>query len=68
MTASRAARENRCPDGGYCHGDALNAGSPPCVGACYRVLHAGPLSGVYPGDRWPPDRSTLLPRTTTKGA
>lgn len=53
-TPDRGAREERCPDGGYCHGSRLDAGSPPCAeDACYRVLHAGPLSGVYPEDRWP---------------
>jgi hypothetical protein len=35
----------RCPDGGRCHHE--------CTGPCWRVDHAGPLSGVYPGDRWP---------------
>lgn len=47
-------RSGRCPDGGYCHGSSLAAGSPPCrEGACLRVRTSGPLSGVYPGDRWP---------------
>lgn len=54
MSQDRAARSERCPDGGYCHGSALAAGSSPCPpDGCYRVLHAGPLSGVFPGDRWP---------------
>lgn len=54
MTADE--REGRCPDGGYCHGSTVAAGSAPCPeGSCYRVRHAGPLSGVYPGDRWPAD-------------
>lgn len=54
MAADREARSGRCPDGGYCHGSTLAAGSEPCEdGACFRVLSAGPLSGVYPGDRWP---------------
>lgn len=58
MTADRAGR---CPDGGYCHGRTLAAGSPPCdPEACFRVAHAGPLSGVYPGDRWP-DTLTRTP-------
>lgn len=53
--AGRAAREGRCPDGGYCHGSNLAAGSPPCApGLCWRVQTSGPLSGVFPGDRWPP--------------
>lgn len=52
--AVRAEREGRCPDGGYCHGSNLAAGSEPCPeGGCLRVRTSGPLSGVYPGDRWP---------------
>lgn len=35
-----------CPDDGACHHRCP-------AGACFRVHHAGPLSGVYPGDRWP---------------
>lgn len=35
-----------CPDKGTCH---HNCGD----GACFRVLHAGPLSGRYEGDVWP---------------
>jgi hypothetical protein len=46
-------RAGRCPDGGYCHGDSFTAGSEPCAGVCYRVRVASPLSGVFPGDRWP---------------
>jgi hypothetical protein len=34
-----------CPDGGTCHHE--------CATACWRVRWVGPLSGVYPGDRWP---------------
>lgn len=34
-----------CPDEGACHHD--------CLHACWRVEHAEPLSGVYPGDKWP---------------
>lgn len=40
-------RQHACPDDGTCHHDC------PLVGPCFRVLHAGPLSGVYPGDTWP---------------
>ena len=36
----------RCPDQGICHHEC---GERPC----FRVLLAGPLSGVYPGDQWP---------------
>jgi hypothetical protein len=54
VTDDRAAREGRCPDGGYCHGRTLAAGSAPCPeGTCLRVRTSGPLSGVFPGDRWP---------------
>lgn len=37
----------RCPDGGKCHHG--------CTTGCWRVSYCGPLSGVYPGDRWPAD-------------
>lgn len=37
--------EGRCPDGGFCHHD--------CGSQCFRVSTCGPLSGVFPGDRWP---------------
>jgi hypothetical protein len=40
-------RAEGCPDGGACHHEC---GSEK---ACLRVIAAGPLSGVYPGDRWP---------------
>lgn len=35
----------RCPDRGTCHHG--------CGAKCFRVQWAGPLSGVFPGDRWP---------------
>lgn len=54
--AEAIARQERCPDGGYCHGTTFAAGSEPCEPtACYRVTAAGPLSGVFPDDRWPQD-------------
>lgn len=34
-----------CPDEGTCHHD--------CATGCFRVTTCGPLSGVYPNDRWP---------------
>lgn len=35
-----------CPDGGYCHHE--------CDGPyCFRVAACGPLSGLYPDNRWP---------------
>lgn len=37
----------KCPDGGTCHHD--------CGDVCWRVRTCGPLSGVFPGDRWPDD-------------
>lgn len=47
-------QRRRCPDDGVCHGSTIAVGSEPCApGECYRVRVAGPLSGVYPGDRWP---------------
>jgi hypothetical protein len=36
----------QCPDGGTCHHRCADGG-------CFRVETCGPLSGVYPGDRWP---------------
>jgi hypothetical protein len=44
-----AVRDGRCPDGGTCHHQCAS----PRV--CFRVTECGPLSGVYPGDRWPAD-------------
>lgn len=38
-----------CPDGGTCHHNDHH----DCAVFCWRTRHAGPLSGVYPGDRWP---------------
>lgn len=35
-----------CPDGGTCHHGCA-------ASECFRVTHAGPLSGVFPLDRWP---------------
>jgi hypothetical protein len=36
-----------CPDGGTCHHQC------PGVERCFRVLSREPLSGAFPGDRWP---------------
>lgn len=46
-----------CPDGGRCwHTCPLVEGGPEGKGApCWRVTHSGPLSGVFPDDRWPDD-------------
>lgn len=41
--------EKGCPDGGVCHHNSHH----DCAVFCWRTQHAGPLSGVYPGDRWP---------------
>jgi hypothetical protein len=38
-------RARRCPDGGACHHS--------CAAGCYRVRVAGPLTGAFPGDKWP---------------
>jgi hypothetical protein len=40
-------RPDACPDGGTCHHG--------CTVGCFRVQTCGPLSGVFPGDRWPAD-------------
>lgn len=39
------SRHDLCPDGGTCHHG--------CQSSCLRVRIAGPLSGVFSGDRWP---------------
>jgi hypothetical protein len=44
-----AVRTGRCPDGGTCHHQCQAAR------LCSRVIDCGPLSGVFPGDRWPED-------------
>lgn len=36
----------RCPDQGRCHHECG-------TGACFRVGSCGPLSGVFPDNRWP---------------
>ncbi len=38
-----------CPDGGACHHECVSGA------ACWRVGHAAPLSGAFPGDEWPVD-------------
>ena len=54
QAADKQAREGRCPDRGYCHGSQLGVASTICApGTCLRVHTSGPLSGVFPGDRWP---------------
>jgi hypothetical protein len=40
-----------CPDGGTCHHVCAISER------CWRVRNAGPLSGVYPDDEWPPNRA-----------
>lgn len=39
-----------CPDGGACH---HMCGYEGYTKGCFRVVFAGPLSGVYPGNKWP---------------
>ena len=41
------AKRQQCPDEGACHHGC------PSAAACFRVACCGPLSGAYPGDRWP---------------
>lgn len=43
---SSTPEKSRCPDGGACHHGCAAT-------ECFRVIGAGPLSGVFPGDRWP---------------
>jgi hypothetical protein len=42
---SSSSEKRSCPDGGTCHHE--------CGAWCWRVQMCGPLSGVFPGDRWP---------------
>lgn len=44
--ASGGVPPRTCHDGGTCHHGCAD-------GPCFRVLTCGPLSGVYPEDRWP---------------
>ena len=37
----------RCPDDGVCHGHNCAPDN------CMRVYSCGPLSGVFPNNRWP---------------
>lgn len=39
-----------CPDGGYCH---HACGLDGHTKGCFRVMFAGPLSGVFPDNKWP---------------
>lgn len=39
--------DRTCPDDGKCH-HSCQPQSP-----CWRTKYCGPLSGVFPGDRWP---------------
>lgn len=45
MSATEGVLGEHCPDGGTCHHQ--------CGTRCFRVTACGPMSGVYPGDRWP---------------
>lgn len=47
LVSDLVLQAGRCPDGGTCHHLCATAA------ACFRVDCCGPLSGVYPGDRWP---------------
>lgn len=47
MTDTPTPERLTCPDGGTCHHECQPGGR------CWRVDNAGPLSGVYEGDRWP---------------
>jgi hypothetical protein len=42
---TEATFERKCPDAGKCHHD--------CSAACWRVTHAGPLSGMFSNNQWP---------------
>lgn len=45
VTADSMASDGHCPDDGRCHHE--------CTTGCFRVACCGPLSGVFPGNRWP---------------
>jgi hypothetical protein len=38
--------KRRCPDDGACHHVCGES-------RCFRTVHCGPLSNVYPNDQWP---------------
>lgn len=49
-------RRATCPDGGACHHSCALSREvtiPQQSSACWRVRNAGPLSGMFEGDRWP---------------
>lgn len=50
----------QCPDGGTCHHDCKRDNH-----GCFRVKHCGPLSGVYPNDRWPEEVKKIEARSVT---
>lgn len=47
VAAFQSPEPRSCPDGGTCHHE--------CTVGCWRIIHTGPLSGVYAGDAWPLD-------------
>lgn len=48
-----------CPDDGTCHHECADYPG----GHCWRVHNAGPLSGVYPDDRWPKGARAVFSRS-----
>lgn len=46
MTAEEFDVPWLCPDGGACHHECA-------LDSCFRVQSCSPLSGVFPGNRWP---------------
>lgn len=58
MSAPKGTERGACPDGGACHHECE-------LGACFRVAHCEPLSGVFPGDAWP-DGIASVPLSATR--
>lgn len=56
MNESTEDEKRICPDGGRCHHS--------CEKGCWRVRTCVPLSGVYPGDRWPASVTDVQPEET----
>lgn len=51
--------KKKCPDDGACHHG--------CARLCFRVQFCGPLSGVYPDDRWPEEIKTEYSQRIVEG-
>jgi len=53
VAPSRPGLGHPCPDGGTCHHECAGTAEGAAGLPCFRVLHAGPLTGAFEGDEWP---------------